>query len=191
MADSLREQVSRTLARSATDAGAPNVAQLVPLVYDELRELAQKYFRHERPGHTLQPTAVVHEAYMRLVDESRVDWQGRTHFRAICARVMRQVLVDHARARKRVRRGGGRAPLSLESAVAPLELEGLDPVELHDALERLAALDAREARVVELRFFGGLSVEEVAETLGVSTRTVEGDWSHAKAWLHAQLGNAP
>jgi RNA polymerase sigma factor (TIGR02999 family) len=143
--------------------------------------------REERPDHTLQPTAVVHEAYLRLVDESRVDWQGRTHFRAVCARVMRRVLIDHARARNRVRRGGGQKPISLESAVAPLDLEDLDALELNEALDRLAALDSRQAQIVELRFFGGLSVEEVATTLGVSKRTIESEWTHAKAWLRTEL----
>ncbi len=188
MSLSAREKVTELLSESSLDGGSPAAAQLIPLVYDELRAVAHKYFRHERPGHTLQPTALVHEAYVRLVDASRVDWQGRTHFIAVCAKVMRRVLIDHARARRRARRGGGQQPVTLESAVAPLGLGDVDAVELHEALDRLAELDARQARIVELRFFGGLSVEEAARALGVSKRTVEGDWTHAKAWLRAELG---
>lgn len=186
MASKARQAVSELLSKS--DQSQPDgAARLVPLVYDELRGIARKYMREERPDHTLQPTAVVHEAYMRLVDESRVDWQGRTHFRAVCAKVMRRVLIDYARARKRLKRGGGEKPVVLDTIVAPLELGDVDALVLHDALERLAALDARQAQVVELRFFGGLSVEEVARTLGVSRRTVESEWTHAKAWLRAEL----
>jgi RNA polymerase sigma factor (TIGR02999 family) len=166
---------------------APDVARLMPVVYDELRDLAQRYFHKERPGHTLQPTALVHEAYLRLIDESRVDWNGRTHFKAVCAKVMRRVLIDYARSRKRIRRGGGEKPLSLESELAPIDLDGVDAVELNDALEKLEQLDPRQAQVVELRFFGGLDVEEVARALNVSKRTVEGDWAHAKAWLRAEF----
>ena len=189
MPQSARERITALLSETSVEDSSPNAAKLVPLVYDELRAIARNYFRHERPGHTLQPTAVVHEAYMRLVDASRVDWQGRTHFIAVCAKVMRRVLIDHARARKRVRRGGGQQPVTLENAVAPLGLEDVDAIDLNEALERLAVLDPRQARIVELRFFGGLSVEDVARTLGISKRTVEGDWTHAKAWLHAQLGH--
>lgn len=187
--DSTRDTVSRLLAQS----GDAQAAQLAPLVYEELRGIAHKYFLDERPDHTLQPTAVVHEAYLRLVDESQVNWQGRTHFRAVCAKAMRRVLIDYARARNRVRRGGGRKPVLLESAVAPLELENLDAVALNEALERLAALDPRQAQIVELRFFGGLSVEETADALGVSKRTAEAEWTHAKAWLRSTLdpGTSP
>jgi RNA polymerase sigma factor (TIGR02999 family) len=160
----------------------------MPKVYDELRGLARKFFRRERPDHTLQPTALVHEAYLRLVDQTRIGWQGRTHFCAICARAMRQVLIDHARSRKRLRRGGERQKVLLDSRVAPAEFENVDVFALNEALEKLAALDARQAQVVELRFFGGLNVDEVAHVLGVSKRTVEGDWTHAKAWLRTELG---
>lgn len=187
MDSSLRETITRLLAAEAAQPDAQEAAALIPMVYDELRAIAHRYMRDERPDHTLQPTAVVHEAYMRLVDESQVQWQGRTHFRAICAKVMRRVLIDYARARKRAKRGGGEKPVVLDTVLVPLELGDVDAVELHDALERLAALDARQARVVELRYFGGLSVDEVAETLGVSKRTVEAEWTHAKAWLRAEL----
>jgi RNA polymerase sigma-70 factor, ECF subfamily len=165
----------------------PGPQQLIALVYDELRRIARRYMQHERPDHTLQPTAVVHEAYLRLVDESAVGWQGRTHFRAACARAMRRVLIDYARARKRAKRGGGERPLFLDTVLAQLELGDVDAIELHDALERLAALDPRQGEIVELRFFGGLSVEEVAQHMGVSKRTVESEWTHAKAWLRAEL----
>ena len=183
----VRDTISRLLSTTGDRATPASAARLMPLVYDELRAIAHKYMREERPGHTLQPTAVVHEAYLRLVDESRIDWQGRVHFRAVCAKVMRRVLIDHARARNRARRGGGQKPVALESAVAPLDLEDLGALELNDALERLAALDSRQAQIVELRFFGGLSVEEVAKMLDVSKRTVESDWTHAKAWLRTEL----
>jgi RNA polymerase sigma factor (TIGR02999 family) len=189
MSESVRDKVTALLSEGPAKDGSPNAAELAALVYDELRAVAHRYFRHERPGHTLQPTAVVHEAYMRLVDASRVEWQGRTHFIAVGAKVMRRVLVDYARARGRARRGGGRQPVPLESAVAPLGLEDVDAVALNEALERLAKLDPRQARIVELRFFGGLSVEDVARTLDVSKRTVEGDWTHAKAWLRSELGH--
>jgi RNA polymerase sigma-70 factor (ECF subfamily) len=187
MEPTIRDTISQLLSTGGESPAATDVARLMPLVYDQLRAIAHKYFQDERPGHTLQPTAVVHEAYLRLVDESRVEWQGRTHFRAICAKVMRRVLIDYARARKRARRGGGQQTMVLDSAVAPLDIDGLDAVDLNDALEQLESLDSRQARIVELRFFGGLSVEEVATTLGVSKRTVEGDWTHAKAWLRNEL----
>jgi RNA polymerase sigma-70 factor (ECF subfamily) len=180
-------EITSLLLDSSTGDEAADAQQLVPLVYDELRGIAQRYFRQERPDHTLQPTAIVHEAYLRLVDESRVDWQGRTHFRAVCAKVMRRVLIDYARARSRDRRGGGDKPILLDSVVAPLHLERVGAIELSDALDRLAQLDERQAQIVELRFYGGLTVDEVAKTLDLSKRTVEGEWTHAKAWLKAQF----
>ena len=167
------------------------IAQLMPLVYDELRRVAGKYFRDERPDHTLQPTALVHEAYLRLVDQTRVDWQSRAHFFAICAKIMRRILVDHARGRKRARRGGGRRKLTLDSDVLPADLGADEILMLHDALERLAALDERQARVVEMRFFAGLTMEEVAQALNVSKRTAEDDWTHAKAWLRVHAAAGP
>lgn len=185
MATDPQNDISRLLQTEVATRSPAEVEQLVALVYDELRGIAHKYFQSERPDHTLQPTAIVHEAYLRLVDESSVDWQGRTHFRAVCAKVMRRVLIDYARSRGRDRRGGGDKPLLLDSRVAPLQIESIGAVELSDALDRLAKLDERQARIVELRFFGGLSVEEVAKTLDLSKRTVEGEWTHAKAWLRA------
>ena len=185
-----RQNVSDLLA-TADRSGVQEPAALVPLVYDELRAIAAQYMREERPDHTLQPTAVVHEAYLRLVDESRVNYQGRTHFRVVCAKVMRRVLIDYARSRNREKRGGGDKPLALDTMHVPLELGDVDAVEMHEALERLASLDPRQAQVVELRYFGGLSVDEVAETLHISKRSVEGDWTHAKAWLRAELSREP
>jgi RNA polymerase sigma-70 factor, ECF subfamily len=161
--------------------------QLLPLVYDEFRALARHYLNQERPNHTLQPTALVNEAYMKLVDQTRVDWQGRSHFFAVAAQAMRRILVDHARAHQRDKRGGGRARVTLDESVALSPEKDQDVLALDEALEKLAQLDARQAKVVELRFFGGLSVEEVAEALGVSKRTVEGDWTFARAWLAREL----
>jgi RNA polymerase sigma factor (TIGR02999 family) len=171
--------------------GAATPEALLPLVYDELRVLARKYLSRERPGHTLQATALVHEAYLRLVDQTRVDWQGRTHFFAVGARVMRNLLIDHARARGRVKRGGEWKRVTLAERLTPNGRGEYDPEQLlalDESLERLAQLDERQAKVVELRFFGGLTVPEVAHLLGVSQRTVEGDWTHARAWLKRELG---
>ncbi len=164
--------------------------KLLPLVYDELRLLARRYLSRERPGHTLQPTALVHEAYIKLVDQSRVDWQGRTHFFAVGARVMRNLLIDHARAKGRAKRGGDRHRVTLAEGMTPFNNGELDIDQLlavNEGLDRLAELDERQAKVVELRFFGGLTVPEVALVLGVSRRTVEGDWTHARAWLKREL----
>lgn len=160
---------------------------MVPLVYDELRRLAASYLRSERKNHTLQPTALVHEAYMRLIDQRNVAWQNRAHFVAVAAIVMRRLLVNHARGKAAVKRGDGVVPESLTvvgdvSGPAPLDVLALD-----QALDALAALDARKCRVVELKVFGGLSTEEIAEAIGVSVATVERDWSFARAWLSHQL----
>ena len=182
-----RTQITELLARLDQHNRHEVADQLMPLVYDELRRLAQGYFRRERPDHTLQPTALVHEAYLRLVDQTRVEWQGRTQFYAVGAVVMRRVLVDYARRRKRVRRGGGGRKIELDSGLAPADMSEFEILALHEAIEKLATLDERQAKVVEMRFFGGMSVEEVAQALGVSKRTVEGDWRHAKAWLRAEF----
>jgi RNA polymerase sigma-70 factor (ECF subfamily) len=161
--------------------------KLLPLVYDEFRALARHYLAQERANHTLQPTALVHEAYMKLVDQTRVDWQGRSHFFAVAAQAMRRILVDHARSRQREKRGGGRARVMLDDDVALSPQKDEDVLALDEALQRLAKMDPRQAKVVELRFFGGMSVEEVAQALGVSKRTVEGDWTFARAWLSREL----
>ncbi len=164
--------------------------ELLPLVYDEFRIMAQRYLARERPDHTLDPTALVHEAFMKLIDQNRVDWKGRAHFFAVAAQAMRRILVDHARHHSRLKRGGDRQRVSLDEQLAPGEQRTEDLVALDDALEQLAQLDSRQARIVELRFFAGLTVEEVAETLGVSKRTIEGDWTMARAWLRRELSNA-
>lgn len=160
----------------------------MPLVYDELRDLAERYLRREASGHTLQPTALVNEAYLRLVDQSRVDWQGRTHFFAVGAKIMHRLLIDHGRNKKRAKRGGGWLRITLEPGVSPSEKGELDAVAVHEAIERLEELDPRQAQMVKLRFFAGLSMAEIAAILGVSKRTVEGDWTHARAWLKRHLG---
>lgn len=163
-------------------------ARLMPLVYDELRRLAQIYLSRERLDHTLQPTALVHEAYLRLVDQSRVEWQNRAHFLGIAAQIMRRILIDHARMHTSEKRGGHKSRLSLDEASIMPEERAADLVALDDALKGLAATDARKSRVVELRFFGGLSVKETAAVLGVHTATVERDWVVAKAWLYREIG---
>ena len=163
---------------------------LFPLVYDELRRLARSYMLWERSGHTLQPTALVHEAYLKLVDQTRVDWKGRTHFFSVGARVMRRLLVDHARQRLAVKRGAGWANITLTEVSNRLGGGDFGPEQILDldrTLDRLAELDPREAKVVTLRFFGGLTVGEVAEALGVSKRTVNNDWRHTQAWLRHEL----
>lgn len=163
-------------------------AQLLPLVYDELRTLAAKYLRRERRGHTLDPTALVHEAFLRLVDQSRVDWQGKTHFLAVSAEAMRRILIDHARARKRDKRGKDWRRVAFDHVVSELAILDTDIIDFRDSLKKLESLDSRQARIVELRLFAGLSMEEIATVLQVSKRTVEGDWTHAKAWLRAEVG---
>jgi RNA polymerase sigma factor (TIGR02999 family) len=157
--------------------------RLTPLVYQELYRLAKGYMRGERPGHTLQTTALVHEVYLRLVDVSRMRWQNRAHFFAICAQLMRQILVDFARARHNLKRGGELQRVSLDEALEIAQGQEADLVALDEALKHLAAIDPRKSRVVELRFFGGLSVEETAEVLQVSPDTVMRDWRLAKIWL--------
>ena len=161
--------------------------QLMPLVYDELRHLARGYLRRERPEHTLQPTALVHEAYLRLVDSTQVNWQSRVHFYGVAARLMRRVLVDHARAHAAAKRGGRVEKISLDEAGDILRDEGAGLVALDDALGGLSQLYPRQSRVVELRFFGGLTTPEIAEVLQVSDSTVERDWNFALLWLKREM----
>ena len=163
--------------------------QLLPLVYDELRRQAARYLRREHAGHTLQTTALIHEAYIRLVDQKRVQWQNRAHFFGIAAQLMRRILVDHARAKKRVKRGGSDIRVSLAETTLTVKTRDLDVLAIDEALDRLAQVDERQAKVVELRFFSGLSVEETAEVLQISTATVKREWSMAKAWLHREISN--
>ena len=163
--------------------------RLAPLVYDELRRLAHRYMGRERPGHTLQTSALVNEVYLRLVDSSHVRWQNRVHFFAVSAQLMRRILVDFARGRNNLKRGGDVRRVSLDEALLVSNEHSTDLVALDEALKALASLDARQGQVVELRFFGGLSVEETAEVLHVSEGTVRRDWSLARAWLHRELNN--
>jgi len=166
--------------------------QLVPLIHDELRKLARRQMSHERQGHTLQATALVNEAYLRLIDVTRMQWQNRAHFFAMSARVMRRILVDAARAKGYQKRGGGAQRVTFDDALVVSEEPGRDLVALDDALQALAAVDTRKGQVVEMRFFGGLSVEETAEALHVSGDTVMRDWRLAKAWLLRELrGESP
>ena len=164
---------------------------LVPLVYDELRRLAQVYLSREKQSHTLSSTALVHEAYLRLVKQKEVTWQSRAHFFAVAARMMRRILVDHARHHGYAKRGGGAVTISLDETVAAAPERELDLVALDDALEALAKLDERQSRMVELRFFGGLSIEETSEVLGVSTPTVKREWASARAWLYREISGTP
>ena len=166
------------------DQGA--LERLTPIVYAELHRLARRYMRGERAGHSLQTTALVNEAYMRLVDYKRMQWQNRAHFFAVSAQLMRRILVDHAR-RHNLKRGGGLKRVSLENIALVDNERGEDLVALDDAMKRLAEFDSRKAQVVEMRFFGGLSVEEAAEVLKISTVTVMRDWNTARAWLYREL----
>lgn len=189
MAEAPRNAVTRLLIEwNHGDEEA--LERLMPLVYDELRRVASRQLRHERPGHTLQPTALVHEAYLKLVDQRRVRWQNRAHFFGVASRVIRRIIVDHARRRHAAKRGGGMQ--TVWPAVAPTGAEhNVDVLALDAALGRLSCLDPQQARVVELRFFGGLSVEETAEVLGISTGTVKRYWRTAKAWLYREVQGEP
>jgi RNA polymerase sigma factor (TIGR02999 family) len=160
---------------------------LLPLVYGELRRLAEHYLRQERPDHTLQATALVHEAYLRLVDQTSITWQNRAHFFSIAAQVMRHLLVDHARSHHAEKRGGGAQKLSLDEAVSFFAEREVNLVALDEALIELTRLDERQGRIVELRFFGGLTIDEVAEVLKITPGAVRYDWRMAKAWLHREL----
>jgi RNA polymerase sigma-70 factor, ECF subfamily len=162
-------------------------ADLIPQIYPALRQLAARYMRHERQNHTLQPTALVHEAYERLVQQPQIPWQSRAHFYATASQLMRHILVDHARTRQAAKRGGVQHQVTLDEALLPSGGQSTDILALHEALERLAKFDARQSRIVEMHFFGGLTFEEMAAVLGVSDRTVKRDWSMARAWLKGEL----
>jgi RNA polymerase sigma factor (TIGR02999 family) len=176
------------LVREVSQGRRDALDRLVPIVYDELRRIAHGQLRRERPGHTLSTTALVHEAYLRLLNVHQVQWLDRAHFCATAARVMRRVLIDYARARQRQKRGGGAVRVSLTDAVDLPNAQTNDLLELDEALTRLEALGERQYRVVECRCFGGLSVEETAAVLGVSAATVKRDWTFARAWLNRELG---
>jgi RNA polymerase sigma factor (TIGR02999 family) len=172
---------------SKGDPEAP--ARLIPFVYDELRRLARQYLQRERPDHTLQATGLVHEAYLRLVDQSTTTWQNRAHFFGVAAQIMRRILVDYARAHRAKKRGGGWDKLAFDDALAPSVEPNVDLIALDDALKDLLALDPRQSQIVELRFFGGLTNEEIGEVLDISPRTVKREWRMAKAWLRREIMN--
>jgi len=177
------------LLRELSNGNQDVLAELIPLVYDELRRLAAYQLRRERSNHTLQATALVHEAYLRLVDQRHVDWKNRSHFFGVAAHLMRRILLMHARTHHAAKRGGSAQKISLDEALVFTPEQSAELVALDELLTRLAALDAKQARIVELRFFAGLSVEESAELLGISTATVKRDWAMAKAWLARELGS--
>ncbi|MFG0257731.1 MAG: sigma-70 family RNA polymerase sigma factor [Phycisphaerales bacterium JB043] len=187
------KQLTATRLLNRASAGEVDAAaDLLPLVYDELRALAEHFFRNERDNHTLQPTALVHEAYMRLVDQSSIEWKSQAQFFVIASKAMRNILVDHARARGRQKRGGGWQELTLHAVERDLGAgergdEIVDMIALDDALKRLATVDERKARLVELRFFAGLSSEDAAKLLDISRTTAAEDWRMARAWLHKEL----
>jgi RNA polymerase sigma factor (TIGR02999 family) len=180
-----QQVTERLIAWSNGDQAA--LEDVMQAVYHELKRMADRYLRFESPGNTLQPTALVHEAYLRLIDQTQVNWQNRSHFFGVAARMMRRILVDHARTRRRDKRGGAATKLSLDVAMNLGSGREADLVSLDDALKALADLDSRKSQVVELRFFGGLSVEETAEALNVSPQTVLRDWRLAKAWLYREI----
>ena len=186
MADVPSQDVTQLLVKWR-DGDEAALQQLVPIVHEELRRLARRQMAGERPGHTLQPTALVNEAYLRLVNLKQMDWQNRAHFFAMGARLMRRILVDFARSRGYQKRGAGATQVSFTEALDVADGQPTDVVALNDALEALADVDARKSRVVELRFFGGLSVEETAEVLSVSRETIRRDWTFAKMWLLRHL----
>ncbi|MGE0129752.1 MAG: sigma-70 family RNA polymerase sigma factor [Blastocatellales bacterium] len=180
------EQITRMLiAWNQGDESARD--ELMPLIYDELRRLARARLRRERINHTLQPTALVHEAFLRLVDQSKVNWQNRAHFFGAAARLMRQILINHAEARRAAKRGGEAERISLNDVDRFKVEEEIDLVALNEALKRLERIDPRQGRIVEMRYFSGLAIEEIAEALGVSPATVKREWSAARAWLRREL----
>ncbi|HEV3334532.1 MAG TPA: sigma-70 family RNA polymerase sigma factor [Bryobacteraceae bacterium] len=165
--------------------------ELMPLVYGELRRLASAYLRRERPDHTLQSTALVHEAFLKLVNQRDVEWRNRAHFYGIAAQIIRRILVDYARSHHAEKRGSGAVKLALDEALAVANRTDLDLVDLNEALEQLALMDPRQNRIVELRFFAGLSIEETAEVMQLSPATVKREWNSARAWLFRELSRAP
>ena len=184
----MREEVTELLL-SWRQGDAQALDRLIPLVYDELRRVARHHLQREQPGHALQATALVHEVYLRLVDVERLTLKNRAHFFAVAAKLMRQILVDHARRQHAGKRGGGVTIVSLDGASPAGQPPSVDVLALDQALEALSALDARQGGVVELRFFAGLDIDEVAEALGLSTATVEREWALAKAWLYRRLNS--
>jgi RNA polymerase sigma factor (TIGR02999 family) len=180
------ENITRLLL-DLTNGNAAAVDELLPLIYGELRSLAANYLRRERPDHTLQPTALVHEAYLRLVDQTQVNWQNRAHFFGVAAQMMRRILVDHARAHKASKRGSEYQKIPLDEQIDKLEERSTELIALDDALTELAAVDELKSRIIELRYFGGLTVEETAQVLGLTPVTINRHWRMAKAWLFGKM----
>jgi RNA polymerase sigma factor (TIGR02999 family) len=180
------EEVTRLL-RDWRNGNRDALDQLMPLVYYDLRRLARRHMRHQAPGHTLQTTAVVNEAYLRLIDQPGIDWQDRAHFFAVAAQAMRYLLVDHARSQHAAKRGGAAQHMELDEVAVIAPERSAEMLALDEALGRLAALDPRQGQIVELRYFGGLSLEETAEVMGISSITVRREWGKAKAWLYREL----
>jgi RNA polymerase sigma factor (TIGR02999 family) len=185
-----QQRVTELLAQWSNGDNAA-LAELTPLIYEELRRLAHHQMAGQRPGHTLQTTALVNEAYLRLADQTNPSWQNRAHFFAVAARAMRQILVDYARSQQSQKRGGGALKVELDEAALVSPTEAKEIIDLHEALERLATLDSRKAQVVELKYFGGLNYDEMAEVLKISRVTVRRDWEFAKVWLYTELHDAP
>ena len=186
MAHRLSSQITQLLQRWR-DGNREALDALLPLIYDELRRLAHRHLRNERPEHTLQSSALVHEAYLRLVGQDFPQWEGRSHFFAIAAQLMRQILVDYARRHRASKRGSGVCMLTLGDVETLPQRKDVDVVALNDALNSLAEIDPRQSHVVELRFFAGLSLEETSEVMGIGTATVQRDWTAARAWLHREI----
>jgi RNA polymerase sigma factor (TIGR02999 family) len=186
MADPLRNQITQLLV-AWSDGDQTARDKLMPLVYEELHRLAHQYMKRESPGHTLQTSALVNEAFVKLVDQRNVLWRNRAHFYGIAAQLMRRILVDHARSRKTAKRGGGVPAMSFDDGLYISKKRSGEVVAVHEALEQLAKFDQRKGQIVELRFFGGLSIDETAEVLGVSPGTVMRDWTLAKAWLLREI----
>jgi RNA polymerase sigma factor (TIGR02999 family) len=187
--DELIASFSKATQETLAVSAAGSLADLLPLVYEELRRLAASYLRNERPDHTLQPTALVHEAYLRLLDQRTPSWQNRAHLLAISARMMRRILMNHAAARGTAKRGGGAPRLSLDLALDVLDQQEVSATAVHTALQELERLDPRQGQLVELRFFGGLNIEETAEVMGISPATVKREWNVAKLWLEREMAN--
>ena len=188
LSDPNQQQLTRLLI-GWSDGNKQALEELMPLVYDELRRLAAAYLRRERPDHTLQSGALVSEAYLRLIDQTRVRWKNRAHFFGVAAQMMRRILVDHARNRVAMKRGAGATVISINDAIIGKDMQNLDLIALDDALNKLASFDEQQSKIVELRFFGELSIEETAEVLGISPATVKRDWAVAKAWLFRQMSS--
>ena len=183
----MQDQDATQLLISAQDGNSAAASDLLPLVYDELRQRAASYLQQERADHTLQPTALVHEAFIKLLDQTRVNWQNRGHFTALAAVAMRRILVDHARTRSRSKRGGDRQRIDFDDQHIPADDSRFDLVGLDEALKKLEALDPQQVKVVEMKYFGGFSMDEIAAALDVSVRTVHREWTMAKAFLRGEL----